>query len=175
MPPFKNPDAQIWQLIAFVRSLSAPAVESDPTGDVRAGREIFFGAGGCSNCHMIHGLGGFPGPDLSDIGATRTLEQLRKALLTPNARPRADFRPVAATLRDGGEIRGVARSSTNYSLGILDARGQLHLLSMDQVQKITYGAKSLMPDDYSRRLTPQEIENLLAFLSRQSINRRNPE
>jgi cytochrome c oxidase cbb3-type subunit III len=175
MPPFKNPDEQIWQLIAFVRSLSAPAVESDPTGDVRAGREIFFGAGGCSNCHMIRGQGGFPGPDLSDIGAARTLEQLRKALLTPNARPRADFRPVAAILRDGGEIRGVARSSTNYSLGILDARGQLHLLSMDQVQKITFGAKSLMPDDYSRRLTSQEIENLLAFLSRQSVNRRTTE
>ena len=175
MPPFRNPDAQIWQLVAFVRSLSAPAVESDPAGDVRAGREIFFGVSGCSNCHMIRSQGGFPGPDLSDIGNTRTMDQLWKALLTPNARPRADFRPIAATLRDGGEIRGVARSSTNYSLGILDARGQLHLLSMDQVQKITYGAKSLMPDDYSRRLTSQEIENLLAFLSRQSINRRSIE
>src|SRR5215467_3571633 len=43
MPPFKGTDAQIGQLVAFVRSLSAPAVETDVPGNVEAGRAIFFG------------------------------------------------------------------------------------------------------------------------------------
>jgi cytochrome c oxidase cbb3-type subunit 3 len=175
MPPFKFPEQKIRQLVAFVRSLSAPAFESRAPGDVRAGRMIFFEKGGCSSCHMIRGEGGFPGPDLSDIGATRTLAQLRQSLLQPNARPRSDFRAVTAVTRDGREIHGVARSSTNYSLDILDARGELHLLSTGDLSKVTFQDRSLMPDDYSRRLSTPEIDNLLAFLSRQSMSRRNAE
>ena len=172
MPPFTYPDQQIWQLVAFVRSLNAPAIDSNAPGDSRAGREIFFGKGGCSGCHMIRGEGGFPGPDLSEIGSTRTLAQLRQSLLKPDERPQAEFRGVTAITRSGQQIQGVARSSTNYSLAILDAHGALHLLSSADLQKVTFQSKSLMPDDYSRRLTPEEIGNVLAFLSKQSMSRR---
>src|SRR5438309_2199711 len=90
-------------------------------GQPDAGHEMFLHKGGCVSCHMIRGEGGFPGPDLSDIGATRTLRQLREALLDPSARILPDFRAVSAVTRDGREIRGVAKSYTNYSLSILDA------------------------------------------------------
>src|SRR2546425_6278589 len=86
MPPSPLPDEKIWQVAAFVRSLSMPTIESGVKGDVSAGREIFFNKGRCAACHMIRGKGGFPGPDLSNIGVTRTLRQLRQALLEPNAR-----------------------------------------------------------------------------------------
>ncbi len=173
MPPFNFPDDQIRLLVSFVRSLSAPAIDSNPPGDARAGREIFFGKGACSGCHMIRGEGGFPGPDLSEIGSTRTIAQLRQSLLQPNTRPQAEFRAVTAVTRDGRQIQGVARSATNYSLAILDSKGALHLLSTADLQKVTYQPKSLMPDDYSRRLTAPEIENVLAFLSAQSMSRRS--
>src|SRR5207244_3763664 len=129
----------------------------------------------CVSCHMIRGEGGFPGPDLSDIGATRTLRQLRESLLEPSARILPEFRAVTAVTSDGREIRGVAKSYTNYSLGILDAKGELHLLATQDLKKIAFPEKSLMPDDYARRLAPLEIENLLAFLSRQSIADRTPQ
>jgi len=69
MPPCALPDEQIRRMAAFVRSLSQPAIASVVKGDVEAGREIFFKKGGCVSCHMIRSQGGFPGPDLSDIGA----------------------------------------------------------------------------------------------------------
>jgi cytochrome c oxidase cbb3-type subunit 3 len=169
MPPFPLPDEKIWQLVAFARSLSAPALASRPPGDVQAGRELFFGKGGCSTCHMIRGEGGFPGPDLSDIGATRTLEQLREALLDPNARPAEDFRGVTVVTRDGRRVEGVAKYHGNYEIQILDAKGKLHLFSTKDLQEIAFRDKSLMPDDYGRRLTPHQIDDLLAFLSRQSV------
>jgi len=170
MKGFALPENEIWQLVAFVRSLSLPAIESVIAGDVQAGRDIFFrGKDGCAACHMIRGIGGFPGPDLSDIGTARTVAQLRNALLRPSAYIRPGFRAVNAITRDGQEIQGVAKCSTNYSLDILDARGELHMLSTRDLKAVNFHDKSLMPDDYSSRLTPKDVEDLLAFLSRQSI------
>src|SRR5208282_4203885 len=40
MPPFDLPDDQIWQLLAFIHSLSAPAAESQVPGDPEAGKAI---------------------------------------------------------------------------------------------------------------------------------------
>src|SRR5262245_35197671 len=73
MPPFKLPDAKIRQLAVFVRSLSAPAIESHVAGNAAAGKALFFGAAGCAKCHMVAGQGGVLGPDLSNAGVTRTL------------------------------------------------------------------------------------------------------
>ncbi|MEO7649303.1 MAG: c-type cytochrome, partial [Bryobacteraceae bacterium] len=152
MPPSKFPDDQTWQLVRFVRSLSAPAADSAVAGDAAAGRAVFFGKGGCSGCHMIQGEGNFPGPDLSNAGGTRTIALLRQALLQPNARPRPDYRAVTATLKDGWEIQGVARSHSNYTVGILDSKGKMHLLSTQEVAKITFHKESMMPGDYAKRL-----------------------
>ena len=171
MPPSNFSDDQTWQIVRFVRSLSAPAADSVVSGDAVAGRGIFFGKGGCSGCHMIQGEGGFPGPDLSNAGGTRTAAQLRQSLLQPNARPRPDFRAVTATLKDGREIQGVARSYSNYSLGVLDAKGKMHLLASQDVAKVTFRKESMMPGDYAKRLSAAEIENVLAFLSRQTAGR----
>lgn len=175
MPAFRFPDAQVQELVKFVRSLSAPAIDSPLQGDIRAGREIFFGKGQCAGCHMIRGQGGFPGPDLTEAGAQRTLMQLQQALLDPAAHPRRDFRAVRVVTAGGQEIRGVARSHTNYSLAILDSRGELHLLDPHALRQITFDEKPLMPTDYARRLMASEIQDVLAFLSRQSLSRRSEE
>src|SRR5207247_10536471 len=145
MPPCALPVEKIGYLAAFVRRFSQPAIVSGVKGDATAGREIFFNKGGCAACHMIRGEGGFPGPDLSDIGATRTARRLREALLDPNVRVRPGFRAVKVTTSDGREIQGVAKSYTNYSLGILDSRGELHLLATQDLKKIAFPEKSLMP------------------------------
>ena len=169
MPPFPLPDEKIWQLVAFVRSLNAPAIESVVAGNGQAGRKIFFGTGTCTNCHMIRGQGGFLGPDLSDVGLKRTLNQLKEALLEPNEQVAAGFQGISVTTAEGEKIRGVAKNNDNYSVQILDAQGRLHLLLKKDLEEVVLRDKSLMPDDYAHRLTAGEIEDLLAFLSRQSI------
>ncbi|MDZ4796802.1 MAG: c-type cytochrome, partial [Bryobacteraceae bacterium] len=73
MPGFPMADAKIWQIVAFVRSLSSPAIEARLEGDVPRGSAVFFGAGGCSGCHSIRGRGASLGPDLSNAGAVMTV------------------------------------------------------------------------------------------------------
>jgi hypothetical protein len=75
---------------------------------------------------------------------------------------------VLLKLDNGQTIEGIAKHYSNYSAEILDKDGKLHLLHGDAIKKVEFKEKSWMPDDYSKRLTPTEIRDLLAFLSRQS-------
>ncbi len=169
MPPTNLPDDEIWRLVAFVRDLGAPAYESKLPGDTEAGAAIFFGKGGCAGCHMIHGHGGFLGPDLTDAGAERTAPQLLESILKPSARIADGYIGVKVTTLDGAEISGVARNNDDYSIQILDRQGKLHLLSKDKLRSVVFLKDSPMPADYGNRLTPEEVSNVIAFLGRQSV------
>jgi putative heme-binding domain-containing protein len=171
MPPFALPDEETWKITAFVRSLTAPAVDTPVPGDPKAGETVFFGKGGCFNCHMIRGKGGYLGPDLSNAGFLSYAAQLQKGLLDANDRITDGFDPVRVTLQDGKILEGVAKNYTNYSLQLLDKQGRLHLLQAADLKQITFLKKTWMPDDYEKRLSREEIENVLAYLSRQVTRR----
>ena len=79
MDPNPNlPDERVWQLVAYIKSLSAaarpPAAANAPaapmTGNSASGETLFFGKAECSTCHEVKGRGGVVGPDLSTIGTT---------------------------------------------------------------------------------------------------------
>lgn len=168
MPGFRSlSDEKLAQIVAFVRSLSAPAVEAPPPGDSEAGRVLFYGNAGCSHCHRIRGQGGFLGPDLSNAGLTHSAKQLRDALLDPKSRSRSGYEGVTVTTKSGQTITGVARNHTNYSIQVLDAQGRLHLLEAEDLRNAVWSQGDVMPD-YSARLTEADAENVLAYLSRQS-------
>lgn len=175
MPPITLPDEQIWRLAAFVRNLNAPAYDQPLPGDVDAGRELFFGKGGCTKCHMIRGQGGLLGPDLSDAGSWGKQVSLREAIVDANKRISEGFAPVVVKRKDGHEISGVAKNFDNYSMQVLDTNGNLHLLPKAELASVVFRAKSWMPDDYQERLSAAEIDNLVSFLSRQVIRVPTPE
>lgn len=164
MPGFPMADDKVAQVAAFVRSLTAPAISTPVMGDPERGRKVFFGAGRCSSCHMILGRGGYPGPDLSNIGVERTVAQLTESVTKPSARILDGYRSVAATLISGHSLLGVAKNYNNYSVQILDKAGKLHLLSRDQIVKLDIQDASLMPP----LADAGEAVHLVAFLSRQS-------
>jgi len=55
--------------------------------------EKIVAALGCTACHAIAGAGGAIGPDLSDIGARRDRDYIRRAILDPNAEVAEGFPP----------------------------------------------------------------------------------
>ena len=174
MPASPMPDNSVWEVEAFVRSLNSPAFSVPVRGNVKAGSELFFGKAQCSDCHMVRGKGGYLGPDLTNIAATSTERQLRESILNPSARITPGFTGVAVELKNGSRIQGVAKNYSNYSLQILDATGTLHLLNTIDVKEIELRRKSIMPGNYSQRLSPAELENILSFLSRQVVRPEAP-
>lgn len=169
MPAFSLPDQQVWELVSFVRSLNAPANSVSVAGNPVAGEAVFFGKGGCSGCHMIRGRGGYLGPDLSNIGATRRISELRAAILRPKEIPSEGYRPLLLKAADGRQLRAVAKHYSNWSIQALDEKGELHLLRGPAMETAVFQKKTWMPTDYERRLTAAEIDDVIGFLSRQSI------
>ncbi len=174
MPPSGLPADKVWQVIAYLRNLTAVAFDSVATGDVQAGNVLFFGTGGCAGCHSIRGRGGFPGPDLSNAGRVHSFRQLRESLLDPDAQIAEGYGGVTVTTKSGETIAGVARDNTNYAIQILDAHGNVHRLLKADLRDVVFRKDSLMPHDYKQRLSPADVDNLLAFLGRQSIRQIGP-
>ncbi len=167
MPPAGFPDNDIWKVVAYIRSLRATASEEVVAGNVEQGREVFENKGGCMECHMMNGRGGLLGPDLSNVGAERSLRYLRESLTTARTAITRGYQPVHLTTKSGEKIEGVVRNEDNFSLQVMDRSYRLHLLNRTEVGQIEYGKASLMPSDYGKSLNADEMQNLLAFLSRQ--------
>ena len=159
------------KLVLIVAALSmAPALPAaqQPATDNAAGESLFFGKAGCGGCHEVNGRGGVTGPDLSAAG-TRPAEALRAKILNPNdsgaAVPGRGPVTVIAKPKNGGEIRGVRRNEDTFTIQIVDASGQLHLLDKANLSELRYENRSFMPSDYASRLTAQELQTLVGYLS----------
>lgn len=132
--------------------------------NVGNGKEFFSGKGGCSQCHTVHGTGGFIGPDLSDYGATHSADNIRSAIL--DADKRAGFRKALAkaTTRDGQQLSGMVRNEDNFSVQLQSLDGAFHLLDKSNLAELTFESTPLMPSDYNSRLTQAELKQIVAYL-----------
>jgi len=172
MPAFqKMTDDQIWQLVSYIRSLNGSAAGSHEvvSGDPVEGERLFYGKAGCGSCHAVNAKGGLLGPDLSAEGRT-SAQMLRAKILNPNtdmnpnARGRRGPNVVVVKTDDGREIRGARRTEDTYSLQMTDTAGKLLLLDKAHILEERYEFKSLMPDDFGKRLLPADIQNIVAYL-----------
>src|SRR5258708_4308666 len=166
MPQSGMPDNDIWKIVAYIRSLRATASEEFATGNVENGQAVFRKAG-CDGCHMVSGRGGLLGPDLSNIGAERSLRYLRETLTTPRPLIPRGYQPVRLTTKSGATIEGIVKNEDNFSLQVMDRSYQLHLLKRSELDKLEYTKESLMPGNFGKTLSAEELQDLLAFLSRQ--------
>src|SRR5689334_2050963 len=88
MPPSALSEADAERVVAYLRSLPELRRAGRPAasaGSALNGEAFFRGKGNCTECHLLNGTGGFLGPDLSNVGATRRVEELERALTDPSA------------------------------------------------------------------------------------------
>ena len=76
MPAFPLPQADVDQIVRYIRSLNAAPAATAVAGDAKAGEQIFFGSGQCATCHTAGGRGSSYGPDLSSIANRLRLERI---------------------------------------------------------------------------------------------------
>ncbi|MGH7307313.1 MAG: c-type cytochrome [Candidatus Rokuibacteriota bacterium] len=110
MPPVDKPPialnrSEVWALMAFLQSLGGTvdvalndipatvgaagsaggaAPEIKMPGDVKAGKGVFMGKGGCLACHKAGDIPGTPvGPDLTQIAKIQTPDYIMRKILDP--------------------------------------------------------------------------------------------
>jgi cytochrome c oxidase cbb3-type subunit III len=176
MPSFSSLGEQkIWLLVNYVSTFSQTGGGA-VTGDPAKGKEV-YDAHDCSTCHMIAGQGGDSGPDLTDIGAVRSVGFLHDALLDPGANlPQSDaalqersaypsYTMYRVVMKDGKVIEGTRVDEDSFTLQLRDAMGQIDSIEKSDASKIeVLPDKSFMPS-YKDKLTETQLNDLVAYLA----------
>lgn len=166
MPAFSHlGDDVLRSLVTHLRALQGNPATTPLPGNARRGRELFFGKGGCSGCHMVRGQGGFFASDLSVYSRGRTPQAVHDAIVFPNRDLDPRNRTVVATLPRGKTLEGIARNEDNFSIQLLAQDGTLHLLSKTALVSLTFRNESAMPADYGTRLSASELDDLVNYLA----------
>ena len=155
-------DQSVWQVVAFLRSLSRGARVEVP-GDAMAGGQLYRGKGDCSSCHTIDGEGSRIGPDLSRIGDLRRPAQLMSDLVEPDERVQPRWWTMRVTHRDGTRIEGRRMNEGTYSVRILDAENEMWSFLKRDLRESERIETSSMPS-YRETFTDEELEDLVAYL-----------
>ena len=176
MPANGFEDSETWAIIAYLRSL-APSPHTKMTGDPAKGEKLFTGAAACSTCHMVNGRGGLLGPDLSRVGASRSIsyliesirepdKELSDGMLDPNNHYGLPlvYDTVTVVLKNGDKLTGVAKNEDTFSIQLLDTHQQLRLFPKRDLKEVLHERKSLMPAYSEQMINPAELQDLLAYL-----------
>ena len=117
----------------------------------------------CTRCHQANGEGGQAGPDLSEIAARQSAEQILESIIDPNAAIAPGFDVVAFTLADGGYIAGTIAEETTEKIVVWDAAGEKHEIDPAKVTDRA-AAPSSMPPIFGLVLKRDELRDLMAFM-----------
>lgn len=167
-------DREVWQLVAYLRSLDRRSASEKLPGDPAKGKVVFEEQGDCSRCHMVEGRGGRLGPDLSDVGWKRSASFLKESILEPTAEignssetfvdGTRRYWPVTLTLADGNSVDGVVLNEDSYSIQVMDEEERLLSYSKQLLKEIRRGQVSAMPT-YQGDLSEAEVDDLVAYLA----------
>ena len=163
MPAFASLGSSIKNVVAYLRQLQGKDDSAKFPGDVKRGRELFYGKPRCSECHAIAGSGGFIAPELSGFAANRSVDQIRRAIVKPASTNRFGGKMIVKT-RDGKEYSGVVRNEDNFSLQLQRLDGAFLLFQKSELAGFSRQPDSLMPADYGATLSRDELNDLISFL-----------
>lgn len=173
MPGFTTPrtsDRQIWEVLAYLRTLAAPAPKDLPQGNAKNGARIF--ESDCAGCHRVGAGGGRLGPDLSRIGAARSREALVQLLRRGAEDFRPGFAPVTVTPRSGPPIQGLKKNEDLFSVQIMDTSERIQGFVKDEVSSVVNGKLSAMPVFRPEYLSDSDLDDLVRYL--QTLRGFNP-
>ncbi len=135
-------------------------------GSVERGRRVFYSNTSlCSTCHAMEGRGGDLGPELTNVGKSKGRNQLISSILDPSAEMGPEWqgwyiRQKDATLHQG---RQIDVGGNNIRL-FTQAEGFINVEKND-IEEYGIIKESLMPEGLEKRLTDQDIRDLLVFLN----------
>jgi cytochrome c oxidase cbb3-type subunit III len=170
MPPNNLTTDEIWQIVAYLRSVQQPVTPS--VGDQARGEALFFGTARCSTCHIVNGRGGRLGPELSTVGSARSRAYLVDSIRQPakqltQNRAFGDgqkYDTVTAVTADGRTIVGVPMDEDTFTVQLMDTTERIHSFEKRSLKSFTHENRSLMPAYGVNRLGAADLDDLVAYL-----------
>jgi putative membrane-bound dehydrogenase-like protein len=132
------------------------------TGDVANGKKVFTQH--CAKCHKYAGEGAQVGPDLTGM-AVHPKEHLVIDILDPSRSVEGNYKAYRIVTVDDRTIIGLLASESKTAVEVVDAEGKRYPLSRDDIASIKETDKSLMPEGFEKVMKPEELTDLLEFLT----------
>jgi putative membrane-bound dehydrogenase-like protein len=140
----------------YRRLLKKPPEPSDPM----LGRAVF--ARTCQQCHVLFGIGGKVGPDLT--GSNRfDVEYLLANIVDPSAVIAKEYRPTIITTNDGRTVTGIVSAEDAASVTLRTADNSVQIPTAE-IDLRSLSEKSMMPDDQLKQFSSHEVTSLVAYL-----------
>jgi putative heme-binding domain-containing protein len=138
-------------------------------GDVGRGKQVWnaslAGAAQCAKCHMVRGVGGQVGPDLSMIGKKAGRENLYESILIPSKAIADQYIQSSVTTNAEVTISGLLVAETPASITLRDANGKDTTVNKKDIEGPIRKLKvSIMPEDIVAALNEDELIDLVAYL-----------
>jgi quinoprotein glucose dehydrogenase len=134
-------------------------------GDVRRGRQVFFGDQvACSACHRVGAEGGQVGPDLTRIAAVRSGRDLLESIVVPASTFAQGYENYVIVTADGRVSTGMIAHQTDQIIVLRDSSGAEWRVSRQEVREMRRLSSSVMPEGLESKLPAESFRDLLAFL-----------
>lgn len=168
-------DKEIWQIITYIRSQEVKA-SAKSSGNAAHGKELFYGDGNCSLCHMLEGKGGRLGPDLTGVGGSRTRAAIIESIRNPSRRlawgltestkefPQ-EYESVTAVTAEGKQVKGVTLNEDSFTVQIMDSGENIYLLDKAKLKSFQKSRESAMPKYNPDVLSDKDVDDIVAFLA----------
>jgi putative heme-binding domain-containing protein len=171
MPPNKLTDDEIWQIVAYLRTLEKAPAEG--RGDARRGESLFVGSARCSSCHIVNGRGGRLGPELTTVGSSRSRAYIVESIREPGkhlseirglGEATLKFDTIVLTAADGATIVGVPMNEDTFTVQVMDASERVHSFDKKTLKSFRHENRSLMPAYDATRLSEADLDDVVAYL-----------
>ncbi len=132
------------------------------SGSVETGKKMFTQH--CAKCHKYAGEGTQIGPDLTGF-AVHPKEELLIHIIDPSRSVEGNFKAYRVVTADERTIIGILGATTGTSVEVIDGEAKRHALAKDDIASLKETDKSLMPEGFEKVMKPEEMGDLLEFLT----------
>lgn len=133
------------------------------TGDAVAGKEIYKKQ--CAKCHVHSGEGTKIGPDLTGM-AVHPKSELLVHILDPSRSVEGNYRVYTVVLNDGRVMTGMLAGESRTAVELIDTEAKRHPIQREDIEELVSSTKSLMPEGFEKQVKPEEVRDLLEFLTK---------
>lgn len=162
-------EAEVEKVLKYVRFISQ-GKEEVIKGNIENGKRLFENSE-CSSCHIISGIGGSLGPDLTSVGLKRGQQYLVTSISHPGkSKPVSadgyyEFLLMSIFLKNGEIIDGIRINEDTFSVQIKDASNRLHSFKKEDILSIERSPdRSLMPS-FKDKFSTDELNDIAAYLT----------